>query len=226
MDLGQAKRLADMALVLSEQPDVASTLDQIMAQARLTIACDAVGVLLVREGGRRIATASVTDQPVTRAGVLQLDGQAGPCYDGLEVLESLVIDDTSRDRRWPGWSAGVARLGWRSVLSLRLFLPDRTLGALNLYASSESAFSSDDHAVGKLAGAHASIAVAGAQQRASLRTAVLARHLIGQAQGMLMERYRMDAGRSFKVLQRYSQDKNVKLRDVAEQVIGRDWHPE
>jgi len=225
MDLSQAKRLTEMALVLSEQPDVASTLDQIMTQARLTIACDAVGVLLVGEG-RRLATASVPDRPVTRAGVLQLTGQAGPCYDSLEAVESLVIDDTSRDRRWPGWSAGVARLGWRSVLSLRLFLTGRTVGALNLYARSDHAFSSDDLAVGELAGAHASIAVAAAQQRDSLRAAVLSRHLIGQAQGMLMQRYQMDADRSFKVLQRYSQDKNVKLRAVAEQVIGNRRLPE
>ena len=225
MDLSQAKRLADMASVLSEQPDVASTLDQIMTQARLIIACDAVGVLLVEEGGR-LAAASLPDRPVTRAGVLQLTGQAGPCYDSVEAVESLVIDDTSRDRRWPGWSAGVARLGWRSVLSLRLFRSGGTLGALNLYARSEHAFSPDDLAVGQLAGAHASIAVAGAQQRDSLRTAVLSRHLIGQAQGMLMQRYQMDADRSFKVLQRYSQDKNVKLRAVAEQVIGNRWLPE
>jgi AmiR/NasT family two-component response regulator len=46
-----------------------------------------------------------------------------------------------------------------------------------------------------------------------------ARKLVGQAMGILMERYDLDADRAFKVLQRYSQSTNTKLRDVAQQLI-------
>lgn len=54
---------------------------------------------------------------------------------------------------------------------------------------------------------------------AELRAAVETRGVIGQAQGILMERFGLDADRAFGVLRRYSQDGNVKLRHVAEHLV-------
>ncbi len=221
MDLGQARRLAEMAVDMAEQPDLAHTLDRILADARLTVPCDAVGVQLVSEGGR-IGTAALSHELRGQAAVVEVDakGQAGPCLDHLETLDSLVINDTSRDQRWPMWSAHVAELGWMAVLSLRLYTPSRTLGALNLYSCTEHAFGPEDLEVATLFSRHASIVLVAAQSCESLRSALSGRRVIGQAQGILMERYQMDADRAFTVLQRYSQDRNIKLRVVAERVIG------
>ena len=221
MDLGQARRLAEMAVDMAEQPDLSRTLDRMLAGARLIVLCDAVGVQLVREGGR-VGTAALSEELVGHAGVVEVDakGRAGPCLDHLETLDSLVINDTSRDQRWPEWSVKVAELGWMAVLSLRLYTPSRTLGALNLYARTEHAFGPEDLEVATLFGRHASIALVAAQNCESLRSALSGRRIIGQAQGILMERYQMDADRAFNVLQRYSQDRNIKLRVVAERVIG------
>jgi AmiR/NasT family two-component response regulator len=67
---------------------------------------------------------------------------------------------------------------------------------------------------------HASVALATAKREEGLRVAIDTRHLIGQAQGILMERFGLTADKAFSVLRRYSQDHNVKLRDLAEELVN------
>ena len=134
--------------------------------------------------------------------------------------ETVVIDDTATDQRWHEWSSRVAEIGYRSVLSIRLFTNQHTIGSLNLYARRPAAFGPDEAAVGQIFGRHASVALATARNEDSLRQAVDARHVIGQAQGILMERFDLTVDQAFSVLRRYSQDRNLKLRAVAEEMIA------
>ncbi|HET7329086.1 MAG TPA: ANTAR domain-containing protein [Nocardioidaceae bacterium] len=53
-----------------------------------------------------------------------------------------------------------------------------------------------------------------------LKTAVASRALIGQAQGVLMERFGLTREQAFAVLRRCSQDTNTKLRTIAEELVG------
>ncbi|QWC83942.1 ANTAR domain-containing protein [Nocardioidaceae bacterium] len=73
----------------------------------------------------------------------------------------------------------------------------------------------------KIYGAHASVALAAAREGEQLRAAVDSRHLIGLAQGILMERFDISVDRAFEVLRRYSQTRNVKLRQIAAEVVER-----
>jgi AmiR/NasT family two-component response regulator len=90
---------------------------------------------------------------------------------------------------------------------------------LSLYSTKADAFTANDEAVAHILAQHASVAVASARQEATLAEAIDARKLIGQAMGMLMERYGVDEDRAFAILRRYSQDHNIKLRDVAQQLV-------
>ena len=129
------------------------------------------------------------------------------------------MHDTATDERWPRFSPLAAELGLHSMLSVRLFDSEQTLGALNLYSTSVRDFEEDDVAMAHIFGQHASVALATARREAGLRQAIDARHLIGQAQGILMERFDLTADQSFAVLRRYSQENNVKLRSVAAEII-------
>lgn len=209
MDLSQANRLAEMALDMTEQPDLPRTLSRIVSNAQLGIACDAVSLLLVRDGGK-VETAVATAPSVRRADELQFECAEGPCVGGDPSEDIYVIEDTAADQRWPVWGPQVAQLGWRAVLSARFFTPVPTLGALNLYSHDLKAFREDDVAFGQIFCGHAAIALTGAQYGTTLRAAISSRHVIGQAQGILMERYQVDAERVFTVLRRYSQDKNIQ----------------
>ena len=81
------------------------------------------------------------------------------------------------------------------------------------------AFDDDDVAVATIFSRHASVALAAAHNEDGLQVAIDARKLIGQAQGILMERYDIDADRAFTFMRRQSQDRNEKLRDIAQWII-------
>jgi GAF domain-containing protein len=129
------------------------------------------------------------------------------------------VPDTSAELRYPDWAPKVAALGLRSVLSVRLATTGSTLGVLQLFNTEPYAFETDDDAVAHILARHASVALANARQEATLRQAIDARKLVGQAQGILMERFGIDSDQAFAVLRRYSQDHNIKLRDVAQRLI-------
>lgn len=100
------------------------------------------------------------------------------------------------------------------------------MGSLNLYANEPKAFDEDDLDVAEIFGRHASIALATAREESGLRQAISARHVVGLAQGILMERYGLDAERAFSLLRRYSRHNNIKLRVVAERIISTGRLPE
>src|SRR5690606_29442357 len=135
------------------------------------------------------------------------------------------VPDAKIEPRWPRWSAAVTDLGFRSVLSVPLATRTRRFGSLNAYAHRPNAFGEDDVAVMSLLARHASVSLAATQNIEGLRKAVDARELIGVAMGLLMERYGLDADRAFDVLRRISQAENVKLRDIAREVVERRGLP-
>jgi hypothetical protein len=97
--------------------------------------------------------------------------------------------------------------------------PTTTVGALNLFDPAVDSFGGRDNAIAQVYADHAAVAVANARSESTLWQAIEARKLIGQAQGILMERFDLSDDQAFAVLRRYSQDNNVKLRDVAQRLI-------
>ncbi|HZX08762.1 GAF and ANTAR domain-containing protein, partial [Kribbella sp.] len=166
--------------------------------------------------------AAVTDPVVAEIYELQINEKNGPLVTAMRDQVPVLVRDTSTDDRWPVWAGKVAALGVRSVLDIPLAArgePPRAAGVLGLYSLDADAFAADDVAVAHIVARHAAVALASARKEAALAQAVDARKLVGQAMGILMERYDIDADRAFAVLRRYSQDTNTKLRDVAQQLI-------
>jgi hypothetical protein len=106
----------------------------------------------------------------------------------------------------------------QSILALRLFIEETTLGALNLYSRRDDAFDDEARAVGAVFAAHAAVALSTAQHEAQMDEALASRDLIGQAKGILMARERVTSDKAFEMLRDASQRLNVKLRDLAERV--------
>lgn len=221
MDGADAERFAQLAVELHEQPGVAETLDTVLRYALSAVHAESGSVMLLHRGGREIEIADRTDATAERADRLQLETGEGPCLAAArDNTDSAVIGDTKTDERWPVWGKRVADdLGIRSVLSVQLGTPSARVGALNMYAGVPGRFDVDDQAVAHVLARHAAVAVAGSLQVANLWQAIDARKLIGQAQGVLMERFDLDADQAFAVLRCYSQDTNTKLRDVAQRLI-------
>ena len=181
--------------------------------------CDAAGVCVVYRGDRIDTHATSTDA-LRQVDALQHELDEGPCLDALQQHDTVQSNDLSVDERWPQWGPEVAnRLGLHSIVSYRLFTTGENLGALNLYGSSKSAFNSDNVHDGIALAAHVGVALAGAQEVENLEKALGGRTVIGQATGILMERFDLAPERAFSVLSRLSQQKNVKLRHLAEQIV-------
>jgi len=218
LDGDDAAVFADLAVRLHDGPTVQETVERVVQFALSAVGCRHAGVLMVH-GRNRIESAAVTDPVAAKADQLQLAAGEGPCLAALTDDHSYRVDDTAVDRRWPRWSPLVAELGLRSVLSVRLFTSATTVGALNLFDPEPCRFDADDVAVAHVLARHAAVALASTRQVEHLELAVDARKLIGQAQGILMERFDLDADRAFAVLRRYSQDHNIKLRAVAQRLV-------
>jgi hypothetical protein len=106
------------------------------------------------------------------------------------------------------------------MLSFQLFVEGDRVGALNLYGEGPDAFDSESEQIGALVAAHAAVAFADSQKISQLGEALVARQLIGQAEGILMERYKITAEQAFLLLTRASSRSNIKLRDVAEHLAS------
>lgn len=216
--VGDLTFFAQMALDLHDAPTAESTIERISEYAKLATGCDEAGIMLVH-ARNQIETAAATAPRVGESHSLQIVHDEGPCLDAITGDPWYVSDEVATDPRWPHWGPAVAELGLRSVLSLRLETKARRYGSLNLYADRVGAFDHDDIAVATIFVRHAAVALANAHNEEGLQVAVDARKLIGQAQGILMERFDITAERAFEFLRRQSQAHNVKLRYVAEWVV-------
>jgi GAF domain-containing protein len=116
----------------------------------------------------------------------------------------------------PGTQRAHIELGICSMLSLQLYVEGENLGALNRYNGEPDAFDDESEHIGLLFASHAAVAMAGSQRQQQLTLAMVTRDLIGQAMGILMERYKLTGDQAFALLVRASQTSNTKLRDVAE----------
>lgn len=196
------------------------TLDTIVAWAQNAVEGKDAGIFLLLAKGR-LETVVPTSPEVAKAHGLQLELGEGPCLQVIKdgSIGSIILGDTATDPRFPTWGPAAADLGFRSVISVVLETTQKRLGSLNVYSSEPHAFDRDDLAVIEIFSHRAARAMTVAEDNAGLTTALDTRKLIGQAQGILMERLDIDADRAFEYLVRQSQSRNVKLRAIAEWIV-------
>ena len=189
------------------------------AAVGLIHSCEHAGITIAHRDGT-VETAAATSDIPARGDKLQQELGEGPCIDAAWDEEIVHCSDLAGDDRWPLWGPRAAdELGTRSMLCVQLFTHERKLGALNLYSSRPRAFDVDERTEALALAAHAAVAVAAAQKIDQLDSAIHRRTVIGQATGILMERYTLDAAQAFNVLRRFSQTENRKLYDVAAELV-------
>jgi len=175
--------------------------------------CDFCAVVQRTHG--KLRTGASTSPVIAACDDLQYQLGEGPSLDVSTRTEICLVADTKRDVRWPRWRTRVADYGIGSVLAIRLSTSAQNLGVLSLYSTRSSAFDVDDIGMAFAFATHAAVALYAARQSAGLGNAVETRHLVGVAQGILMNRYGLGLEPAFRVLRRYSNGSNLKLRDVA-----------
>lgn len=211
--------LGDAARSLAGEPTVQQTLEAVVRYARDMIpGCADAGISLSQAG--KLTTPAATDPGVLVGDQWQYELRQGPCLDAIREAEVVWSPDITADERWPQWGArAAAELGVGSMLCFQLYTTRTTHGALNLYGTSIDAFSDADRILGASFAAVAAAAIRSAEAEDQLHSAVASRMIIGQAQGILMERFALSPANAFAVLSRISQDTNTKLIVVAEEIV-------
>jgi GAF domain-containing protein len=217
--------LARLSAELQTQPREDVTAGMVVQHALRLVPDAAHASVVVTQSSRRdqvLAANSDLSRSVDHEQVARKDG---PGFHVAAPAPWVRSGDVAADARWPSWGPVAADAGVGSVLSLGLFANAQLLGTLNLYAERPDRF--DDPADIELAVLYAAIAgpaLSTAQLVSGLETAMSSRHQIGMAQGILMERYGLEASPAFALLKRLSSAGNRKLRLVAADVIaGREF---
>ena len=210
-----AQTLSALARTLEAEDNTSLMLNDLVAAAVAQIPGVDEGSISVVRARRDVISQSPSSDLPKRIDALQAETGEGPCLDAAFRELVVRVPDMRTESRWPHFAARAAEAGAGSMLSLRLWVEGDDLGALNLYGRRPNAFDEESEQVGLLFVSHAAVAMAGAQKQDQLIGSLDARDLIGQAKGILMERYKVDAQKAFALLVRASQHTNRKLRDVA-----------
>ncbi|MEJ2863206.1 ANTAR domain-containing protein [Actinomycetospora flava] len=177
------------------------------------------GVSLVERGGTVDAYAP-SSPAVRELDELQNEFREGPCRDSIWTESRTLVEDMAgAQERWPRYASAALTRGFRSLLSFQLFAAHGSAGALNLYSSSPGAFDESSVDAGALFAAQAALALHGAKRIQGLTAALDSRDTIGQAKGVLVERFGVGPEQAFSMLVDSSQKTNIKLAEVATRVV-------
>ncbi|HEX5142839.1 MAG TPA: GAF and ANTAR domain-containing protein [Mycobacterium sp.] len=211
--------MAELARHLAVPLGLDDVLDRVTKTVlELIPGADAAGFLLFTSAGK-FETMAATSELMYEIDRLQIEHGQGPCIEA--AVDELIVrtNDFQREQRWPQYSADVLKLGMRSALSFKLYTSQRNAGALNIFGFQPDAFGPEDEGVGSVLAAHAAAAVVASRHGDQLQSALSSRDQIGQAKGIIMERFQVDAVRAFELLRELSQTENVKLVEIAQRVI-------
>jgi len=215
-----AAAIAAAARTINHQVGVSDTLQSIALAARDSVpGFDHVGISTMDKRGN-VETRAATGQLVRDLDDLQYALGEGPCVDTLRDAQMVVVPDIRHDQRWPRYVPAAVEAGLRAQLAVKLYLDDRgTLGGLNMYSTITELIAPEAEAIAELFAVHAAIALGNARERESLNQALHSRKVIGQAIGILSERYDIDEDRAFAFLVRASSHGNIKIRDIAQELV-------
>ncbi|MFC9557593.1 GAF and ANTAR domain-containing protein [Rhodococcus sp. NPDC056960] len=199
----------------AEHASIQGTLDVITKAAQDVVPGteDAGITLIVR--GRSFQSRAATSELPKKIDDLQHRLRDGPCVQAIWEHETVLVRDMATERRWPRFAPEAARLGARSMLAFQLYTTEDTLGALNLHSRHPDTFDHTSISIGATLATHAAIARIASQREEQFRNALASRDLIGQAKGMLMNKYAIDAEQAFAILTQQSQHTNAPLYEVA-----------
>lgn len=195
------------------------------AAVELIPGCLHAGVTVNRGGECHTLASSGDALHVINA--LQNELDEGPCHTPDRVEEVVVVDDLTADPRFARWGARVhAEHQLATVASILVYTARGSYGTLSIYGTGPRAFDPDDLATAQALAGHLAVALAASREIEGMGSALQSRTIIGQAEGLLMERLGVDADQALAYLKRVSSHTNTKLLQVAQQIVTTRELPE
>jgi len=215
----------ELQQLLLATEDITDFLDQVATLTTKVLPGElSCGITLRR--GRGVTTMASSDTRASQVDEIQYGHDEGPCLHSLATGKVVVVDDLASDDRWGGYQMPALGHGVRSSLSLPLHTDGQVIGALNIYATEPRTFGPPEQLIARQFADEASRALVLAIRIAErtemsehLQTALASRAVIDQALGIIMGQNRCTADKAFEVLRTASQNRNVKLRDIAAEMV-------
>ncbi len=216
-------RVAELVQGLHNRPDTDS--DTVVAELAEHAAVEIPGAqyagITLTRNAKQIDTPAATHYWPVLLDKIQQRHLQGPCLTAAWEEKTIHVPDLATDDRFPDYRRdAVAETPIRSIMAFQLFIAGETLGALNVYSEQPHSFGDESRTIGLIFAAHSSVAWNSARRDDQFRRALSSRDVIGQAKGMIMERYKVDAVQAFEVLRKLSQDSNVPLVRVAGELVS------
>jgi transcriptional regulator with GAF, ATPase, and Fis domain len=217
-------RIAELVQQLYGRPDTDS--DTVIAELAEHAAVEIPGAqyagITVTRNAKHVDTPAATHKwPILLDEIQQLHRE-GPCLTAAWEEKTIHVADLEADRRFPLYRQdALERTPIRAVMAFQMFIAGETMGALNVYAEQPQVFGQESRAIGLIFAAHSSVAWNAARRDEQFQRALASRDTIGQAKGMIMERYGVDAVQAFALLRKLSQDSNVPLVQVATELVSK-----
>ncbi|APX34582.1 histidine kinase [Brachybacterium sp. P6-10-X1] len=211
--------LADLARELQQQ-DPEDTLEAMVRSAVEMIPGVEEGSISIVLGRKTVTAQVPTSELPSRVDAIQTEEGEGPCLSAVYEHTTVRIPDLETEQRWPAFvRRAMAETDVRGMLAFQLFVEDENLGALNLFSRRPHVFDDESEHVGLLVAAHAAVAFADSRRNAQLEEAIASRDAIGQAKGILMERYKITPQQAFFLLTEASNRTNTQLAKVADHLV-------
>jgi GAF domain-containing protein len=207
-------------LLQQEAPDVDSLLEELTESAAKWVPGARYAGITVTDRDGTVNTASSTGRYPALLDKIQHAHGEGPCLSAAWQQHVIRIDDLTLEERWPAYASdAVEQTPIRSIVSFQLFTEHQSMAALNLYAEQPDVFDDDAVELGSIFATHTALAWKTLRREEQFRSALASRDLIGQAKGMVMERFKIDAEQAFELLKRLSQNSNTPVAAVARRLI-------
>jgi transcriptional regulator with GAF, ATPase, and Fis domain len=219
---GVIREVAELVQALQEQQEQNADADTVLGeltQASVGAMPGAAhaGITLASRNGK-VHTAAATSRYPALLDEIQQRHEEGPCLSAAWEHHVIRIDDMAHEKRWPAYCREAKETPIRSAVSYQLFADRNNMGALNFYAEAPHAFDEDAVEMGLILATHTALAWNMVQRDEQFRSALASRDIIGQAKGMIMERFKIDAVQAFELLKRLSQSSNTALATVSRQL--------
>jgi GAF domain-containing protein len=219
-----------LADTLVDDYDVIDVLDRLAGYSVQLLAAESVGILLADTQATLRVVASTNEQTEWME-LLQLQADEGPCVECFRAGAPVNVADLADAAvRWPAFVAALQeRGGYGSVHALPLRLRGQAIGTLNLFHSAPGPLAAADLALGQALADIATIGIL--QERAIRRGEVLTEQLQGalnsrviieQAKGVLAQRGNLTMHAAFDRLRHYARGHNLRLTEVARQIVETD----
>ncbi|WP_173008491.1 GAF and ANTAR domain-containing protein [Mycolicibacterium sp. P1-18] len=180
---------------------------------------DFADIMIIADEGRARSVSATAVPLLAELDDVQMTLRQGPCLSAAVGGSMIRCTDLREDERWPGYAAAAVAAGVHSMLSFQLATAPHGVGALNLFGLEPRAPDPAAEAIGALLATLATVAMMTAHRETQFEAALAGRDVIGQAKGILMNHFKVDASRAFDMLRSISQADNTPLRLVALKVV-------